>query len=548
MSQSNQHSTQLESGINGSLSCFVQVAANMKSAAVVADDKGCIVWVNAAFETMTGHQLQEITGKKPKEFLQGPESDTETLERMSQALKNKEHVQVNLVNYRKNGEKFLVDLQITPIKDANGNYNGFIAIQRDISLSEKSEEELRYNLRQQELMAEIALDLNKYIEFEKSVQLVLEALMNHTQVSRIYIFENVDNGLACSNTFEACNVGIEPQIRNLAYLPYEAVPFWEKELREKGVIFSENISEFPDDVREILEPQEIKSILVYPIYVNGQNFGFIGFDECIVHKHWKRSDLELLRAISGIIGNAYERELARKSLVSKNEELNKINSELDNFVYSISHDLRSPLLSVKGILNLVFKTAALDEKVLGLLKKAEGSVNRLDETIQEILDYSRNSRLGIANEWIHLDKMVEEICSDLRYAAPKNFAFRTNIGVDTVKVFTDKSRLGTVLKNIIGNAVKYIRIDISDPMVEIASKMDDGYLVFKISDNGEGVSSEHLPKVFDMFYRASKSSSGSGLGLYICKEIVQKMNGQIQLDSDGTSGTLVKIRIPISKA
>ncbi|MFN5325499.1 MAG: sensor histidine kinase, partial [Bacteroidota bacterium] len=413
---------------------------------------------------------------------------------------------------------------------------------------EKSEEELRYNLRQQELMAEIALDLNKYIEFEKSVQLVLEALMNHTQVSRIYIFENVDNGLACSNTFEACNVGIEPQIRNLAYLPYEAVPFWEKELREKGFIFSENISEFPDDVREILEPQEIKSILVYPIYVNGQNFGFIGFDECIVHKHWKRSDLELLRAISGIIGNAYERELARKSLVSKNEELNKINSELDNFVYSISHDLRSPLLSVKGILNLVFKTAALDEKVLGLLKKAEGSVNRLDETIQEILDYSRNSRLGIANEWIHLDKMVEEICSDLRYAAPKNFAFRTNIGVDTVKVFTDKSRLGTVLKNIIGNAVKYIRTDISDPMVEIASKLDDGCLVFNISDNGEGVSSEHLPKVFDMFYRASKSSSGSGLGLYICKEIVQKMNGQIQLDSDGTSGTLVKIRIPISKA
>lgn len=533
---------------NSSISCFMQVAEHMKNAAVVADETGRIVWVNQSFEVMTGHAKGEVIGKKPKEFLQGPDSNPEAIERMSAALKKKEHVQVNISNYRKNGDVFLVDLQISPIKDSNGNHNGFIAIQRDISNAEKSEEELRYNLRQQELLAEIALDLNKYIEFEKSVQMVLEALLHHTQVSRIYIFENVDNGLACSNTFEVCNTGIEPQISNLSYLPYEMVPYWEVTLREKGVIFSEDISEFPADVRDILEPQEIKSILVYPIYVNGVNFGFIGFDECVVHKHWKRSDLELLRAISGIIGNAYERELARKSLVLKNEELKKINSELDNFVYSISHDLRSPLLSVKGILNLVFKTSALDEKATGLLRTAENSVNRLDETIQEILDYSRNSRLGISNEWLDFDKMVADICTDLKYAAPKNFLFKTTISDDTSRVFADRSRLNTVLKNIIGNAVKYLRKDIDNPMVEIWSRMEDGQLMVTIRDNGEGIDSEHLPKVFDMFYRASKSSSGSGLGLYICREIIQKMNGQILLTSEGSHGAEVKIRIPITHA
>lgn len=533
---------------NSSISCFMQVAEHMKNAAVVADETGRIVWVNQSFEVMTGHAKGEVIGKKPKEFLQGPDSNPEAIERMSAALKKKEHVQVDISNYRKNGDVFLVDLQISPIKDSNGNHNGFIAIQRDISNAEKSEEELRYNLRQQELLAEIALDLNKYIEFEKSVQMVLEALLHHTQVSRIYIFENVDNGLACSNTFEVCNTGIEPQISNLSYLPYEMVPYWEVTLREKGVIFSEDISEFPADVRDILEPQEIKSILVYPIYVNGVNFGFIGFDECVVHKHWKRSDLELLRAISGIIGNAYERELARKSLVLKNEELKKINSELDNFVYSISHDLRSPLLSVKGILNLVFKTSALDEKATGLLRTAENSVNRLDETIQEILDYSRNSRLGISNEWLDFDKMVADICTDLKYAAPKNFLFKTTISDDTSRVFADRSRLNTVLKNIIGNAVKYLRKDIDNPMVEIWSRMEDGQLMVTIRDNGEGIDSEHLPKVFDMFYRASKSSSGSGLGLYICREIIQKMNGQILLTSEGSHGAEVKIRIPITHA
>lgn len=548
MTHNNQNLPTGSNGLSNSVSCFMQVAEHMKNAAVIADEMGKIVWVNESFESMTGYPMNEVVGKKPKDFLQGSASNTESIERMSAALKNKEYVQVDIINYRKNGEAFLVDLQITPVKDTQGEHAGFVAIQRDISNAEKSEEELRYNLRQQELLSEIALDLNKYIEFEKSVQLVLEALMNHTQVSRIYIFENVDNGLACSNTFEVCNTGIEPQISNLSYLPYEIVPYWEVTLREKGVIFSEDISEFPDDVREILEPQEIKSILVYPIYVNGENFGFIGFDECVVHKHWKKSDLELLRAVSGIIGNAYERELARKSLVLKNEELKKINSELDNFVYSISHDLRSPLLSVKGILNLVFKTSKLEEKAAGLLRTAENSVNRLDETIQEILDYSRNSRLGISNEWVDLGKLVSDICTDLKYAAPKNFLFKTELSDDTLNVFTDRSRLNTVLKNIIGNSVKYLRKDIDDPMVEITSVANDGQLSLTIRDNGEGVSSEHLPKVFDMFYRASKSSSGSGLGLYICKEIIQKMNGQILLTSDGSNGVEVSIKIPLTQA
>lgn len=546
MNQSNYDKSMESIRHNSAYAFFIQVAEHMKNASVIADETGKIVWVNKSFEAMTGYPMNEVIGKKPKDFLQGPDSSLDTLEQMSTALNKKEHVQVDIINYRKNGEAFLAELQITPVKDEQGKYSGFIAIQKDKSYAEKSEEELLYNLRQQELLSEIALDLNKYIEFERSIQLVLEALLHHTQVSRIYIFENVDNGLACSNTFEVCNTGIEPQINNLNYVPYEVVPYWEVTLREKGVIFSENISELPADVREILEPQEIKSILVYPIYVNGENFGFIGFDECVEYKHWKKSDLELLRAVSGIIGNAYERELVRKSLVLKNEELKKINSELDNFVYSISHDLRSPLLSIKGILNLVFKTAVLDEKASGLLRTAENSVNRLDETIQEILDYSRNSRLSLSNEVVDLNKMVTDICTDLKYAAPRNFIFKYALSEETFHIKTDRSRLNTVLKNIIGNAVKYLRKDIDHPHVVIESKIEDDCLVLNIKDNGEGIATENLPKVFDMFYRASKSSSGSGLGLYICKEIIQKMKGRIHLDSVLQNGTTVNIHIPVS--
>ena len=524
---------------------LVETMEEVRSAAVVADESGGILWFNRAFEQAVGGTAAEITGGRVEVVRRNGESAPVPGGGRSAGRLATDAERIDLRCCRAGGENLLADFHRLPITDPSGLPHGFLALKLESGATEQSEEELRYNLRQQELMAEIALSLNRYSDFSQSVHLVMRALLQHTQVSRIYIFEDVEGGLACSNTFEACNTGIEPQIEKLSHLPYSVVPYWEKMLRERGMVFSENISELPEDVRAVLEPQQIKSILVYPLHVNGEKFGFIGFDECVVHKHWRRSDLELLRAVSGIIGNAYERELARKSLVRKNEELKKINSELDSFVYSISHDLRSPLLSIKGILSLVLKLAPLDEKARGLLGRAEGSVNRLDETIQEILEYSRNSRLGLDKEWVEMERLVDDIFADLRYAAPRNFEFRRKISSRAARIFTDKSRLSTVLKNVVGNAIKYHGRDRERPMVEVVSCVSDGFLAVTVTDNGEGIGAAHLPKVFDMFYRASTSSPGSGLGLYICREIIQKMDGRIDLESVPGRGTVVEIRIPL---
>lgn len=525
---------------------FSQVALKMKNPVAVTDNHGKLVWINGAFEELTGYSFAEVLGLKPKDFLQGQDSDAAEIQKMHDALKEKDYVEASLVNYHKTGHKYHVEIQITPVFDEFGVLTNFVAIQRDISKLKGNEEELLYNLRQQELLAEIALDLNNYLDFSQSINMVLKALLQHTQASRIYIFENVDNGVACSNTYEACNEGIEPQIGNLSYLPYEYVPYWEETLKTTGVIFSENIVELPQEVRDILEPQEIKSILVFPLTVNGAFFGFIGFDECVVYKHWKKSDLELLRAISGIISNAYEREIARKNLVAKNEELNKINAELDNFVYSVSHDLRSPLLSVKGILDLVFKTAQLDEKTSKLLQSAQQSVNRLDGTIHEILDYSRNSRLGLSFESFELAPVLKAIHEDLKFSTGQQIEFTLEIDPLVAHVNTDKSRLNTVLKNVIGNAYKYMKADRMNPFIKVYGFKDEDKLLIKVADNGEGISMNHVDKVFDMFYRGSQTSSGSGLGLYICKEIIQKMNGVIGLESVEGEGTTVSMSIPLN--
>jgi signal transduction histidine kinase len=248
--------------------------------------------------------------------------------------------------------------------------------------------------------------------------------------------------------------------------------------------------------------------------------------------------------ISGI--DISEIKKIEKNILQKNEELKKINSELDNFVYSVSHDLRSPLLSVKGILALIFKTSELDDKVKNYLKMAEKSILRLDGTIQEILEYSRNSRLGLKLESFNLKEMVSAIYDDLKFSTTKQVEFNIEISCNEI-IFSDKSRINTVLKNILGNAFKYLKQDNQKSVVTFYAKKVNTDLLIIVSDNGEGIADNHLSKIFDMFYRASKSSSGTGLGLYICKEIIIKLNGEIKIESKLNEGTTVYVSIPITE-
>ena len=226
----------------------------------------------------------------------------------------------------------------------------------------------------------------------------------------------------------------------------------------------------------------------------------------------------------------------------KNEELRKINAELDNFVYSISHDLRSPLLSIKGIVSLITHSSEIDEKTRKYLEMVDGSATRLDGTIQEILEYSRNSRLEIAHEEFDVVKMVTQSFTDLQFSAQGNMKLLLDIQTTPI-IYSDKSRIAVLLKNIIGNAIKYRRKDI-DSFVKFTLKRGQNSIIMEVSDNGEGIDTQHLEKIFTMFYRGTTSSVGTGLGLYICKEIANKLNGDLNAASTLGEGTIMTITIP----
>ncbi len=236
---------------------------------------------------------------------------------------------------------------------------------------------------------------------------------------------------------------------------------------------------------------------------------------------------------------------SEKQILLKNELLSKTNEELDRFVYSASHDLKAPLSSMLGLIEIAQLTND-PEEVKVCLQMMRGRIKNLDTFILEIINYSRNSRLALQKESFSLMDITKEVIDGLRYAEGfERIGFSYNFSPD-LEVETDRARLRVVLNNLISNSLKYHDPSKQSPFVDIAATKRDQKLEIEIQDNGVGIAYEYQAKVFDMFFRASEQSTGSGLGLYIVKETIEKLDGNISLHSEIGRGTKFTIHLPLN--
>lgn len=230
-------------------------------------------------------------------------------------------------------------------------------------------------------------------------------------------------------------------------------------------------------------------------------------------------------------------------LVQNNKLLMKANNELDRFVYSTSHDLRAPLSSVLGLINIAENSKDISEakQYLSMMRQRVGS---LDKFIKDITDYSRNNRLHIGKENIQLAALVSEVWETLQYSPEaSNIHFQIEIPED-LEVLSDRSRLTVILSNLISNAIRYHDQRKEERFIRLRVLMNGYGFYLKVEDNGQGISPEYHQRIFDMFYRANEQSQGSGLGLYIVKETLDKLSGSIHLESSPGIGSTFTVRLP----
>lgn len=224
-----------------------------------------------------------------------------------------------------------------------------------------------------------------------------------------------------------------------------------------------------------------------------------------------------------------------------NAELRSTNQELDHFVRSATHDLRSPIAQLKSIISLI-RDESEPEKVNELLDLMLLSLDRQDQFISDIIDYSKNKRSQLRVEPLCLSAMIDDVLSQLHHGFGKNqIEIRKEIKID--RIFGDGLRLKMILNNLLSNAFKYADPHKSERFISITTDQQPHAYVIEVQDNGIGIKEEHHQAIFEMFF-VTNSNTGSGLGLSIVQEAVQKMNGTISVVSAWGQGSKFILTIP----
>lgn len=235
-----------------------------------------------------------------------------------------------------------------------------------------------------------------------------------------------------------------------------------------------------------------------------------------------------------------------QSLDNTIRQLNKTIYELDAFVYSASHDLIAPLKSVMGLINLSRQVNPGNEEHTRYLDYMEASIKKLDDVIKSMIQFSRNSNAELITERVNLREAVEEVVNDLRYMKEFDKISFAIVVDPAATVMIDAQRLKIIVTNLVSNAIKYA--DPSKTQKEVKIQFENGNTSWKlyVSDNGIGIDKKYLSRVFEMFYRATERSQGSGLGLYIVKETVDRLKGEIFVDSEKGKWTRFELIFPAS--
>lgn len=255
-----------------------------------------------------------------------------------------------------------------------------------------------------------------------------------------------------------------------------------------------------------------------------------------IKKPWTDAD------IVGAINEANKFYVSNSLLAVKNEELERAYNELDKFSYSVTHDMRGPLLSILGAIEAAQHMDNISE-IRDMLMMMKTSVRNLDDFIQSIHDYYNLNRGELEIKQIDFKELVDEQIRIFNFTyLVSDVKFTTSI-VQKETFRGDELSIKLILNNLLSNAFKYQKKDNKDKSVKLNILVENGSAIIEVSDNGVGIAKSHQEDIFNMFFRASSYEVGSGFGLYNVKVAIAKLNGKITVDSELNKGTSFKVTI-----
>lgn len=437
-----------------------------------------------------------------------------------------------------------------------------LRLQGELTERKKTEE----NLRQREAIlnaaAQSAEMLFKTPDWRKEINYMLERLGKSINASHAYLFEhyiNAEGTLTGSMRAEWAAPSLPNDLDNPFYQDMPVLePGLERwfALLEAGQPYLGDVKNATPAELEIIRARDMEAVLDVPIFVNGEWWGVIGFDEVRYQRTWTGAEVDALRIATNVLGAAIQRQLdetalqnelsRRKELIG---ELESKNRELEQFTYTVSHDLKSPIITVKGFLGLLEQDLSKGNqtRVHDDVTRISEAVDKMNRLLGELLELSRIGRMMNPPQTVSSGGLVKDAFETLHgRLEPGNITLQVQPNLPAVH--GDRHRLVEVLQNLIENSIKFMG-EQKSPLIEVGCReSENGNAIFFVRDNGIGIAPEYHERIFGLFNKLNANTEGTGIGLALVKRIVEVHGGRIWVESEEGKGATFLFSLPLPPA